>query len=175
MSKWIYLAISALVMTSHVSLRCWSSKSNYVISLWCNLVTHHNANLIMKSSYLHDDFIMKFPNTVTWESQSNFIVMSLGDTSQRNSHSDVTKDSWNNVYFRLIIIRMKYITFGFIVATETRVAYWRESDVISTSCTVEIVSIFCTSCLYNFILNMHNYEISILCFLLNFWAPVSFL
>lgn len=58
---------------------------------------------------------------VTWESQGDFVVTSPGDPSQDNSRSDKFLVSPNNVYLRIIMRRMKGITFSSNVVTKTLV------------------------------------------------------
>lgn len=117
-----------------VSVRFMISHYNFQMS--CTLISP--CNFVMKlfggssQCNAHADFTIESP----WYGHMRIIkwmVMSPGDLTQNNSHSNILLESQNDVYFRLIINRLIDIIVWFILAILTFVTIcdvkrWRYLD-----------------------------------------------
>lgn len=72
---------------------------------------------------------LSLQTTVTRKSQSDFILMSLGDSSERKSDDDLSEESPYDNHLRLIMKRMKAPIFCFTVVTVTFVIIYDEKEV----------------------------------------------
>lgn len=95
-----------------VTMSAKVAKWHKMTLFWCQLGTRHKTTITMILNW-------SFQMTVIWQSQSDFIVTSPGDSSQSNHQSDISViTKWHlfesnneaNVRFHILIQRSDYDT-----------------------------------------------------------------
>lgn len=166
----MWISIGDTIVSSPWPLYC---RSHQMTSQWSRIIPLRWLTFRDSSGHCKRCFVTNHPMTLFWfhfkarykatvmmESQKDnhvkgtkYIVTSLSDFSQATA--SVCLESRNDGHLRLTMKWMKYITFGFKVATVTLMTM-AISDVTSVDSVVTLVPIFYTCHLYHFLLSTHN-------------------